>query len=137
MNADENRKEQLLTSLTSAMASLSSRKNQIQITKKIVERKNDECVEKLSNEEGIIVQMVRDKFTSLIKETKKQKAESGSRAGSQMTSLEEKIALLYNIKLNINKENLSQRDAIDYQETVDGIIKYTKLAPPYSFGFFE
>ena len=103
----------------------------------MVERKNDECIEKMSNGEEIIVQMVRNKFASLIKETKKQKAESSSRAGSEMTSLDEKITLLNNIKLNINKENLSQRDAIDYQETIDSTIKYTNLASPHSFGFFE
>ena len=81
VDVDENRKEELLTSLTSAIESLSFKKKQI----KTVQKKSEKYVRKLKEEKKSILNLVRDKYDSMIQEAENQKEKSRSK----MTSLEE------------------------------------------------
>ena len=76
VDVEENRKEELVTSLTSAIASVSFKKEKISTNQIPVDRKNDECLEKLRGERNKTLDMVRDKYNSMIRQVTNQKEES-------------------------------------------------------------
>ena len=114
-------KEELLTDLTTSIDCLSSRKNHITPAQKTVDSKNEKCLEMLRDEKEKTLSMVRDKYDSLIAVATNQKKESRS----EMTSLDENLALLNNIKLHVDKEALTLGDVKNCQETVSSIIQHT------------
>ena len=128
VDAGENEKEELLTSLTSAIESLSFKKDQITAVQNAEERRNDDCLQKLTEEKRSILNMVRNKYNSLIADALKQKEVSSSRSGNEMTSLEENLVLLSNIKQYMNKETLSPREVRIYQDTVNSVVQHTDYA---------
>ena len=121
---DEETKEQkgvLLTDLTSTIDTLSSRKNHITPVQINVDGKNDECLGRLRADKEKTLSMVRDKYDSLIAVATNQKKESRS----EMTLLDENLALLNNIKLHVDKEALTLGDVKNCQETASSIIQHT------------
>ena len=139
VDADENKKEELLTSLTSAIESLSFKKDQITTVQNAEESKNDDCLQKLTEEKRSTPNMVRNKYNSLIADALKQKGVSSSRRGNEMTLLEENLVLLNNIKQYVDEETLSAGDVKNYQDTVDSITQHTDYAllGPRTYEFIE
>ena len=125
VDVEENRKEELLTSLTSAIESVSFKKEKIASTQIPVDRKNDDCLETLRDEKNKTLDMVRDKYDSMIRQATNQKGESRC----EITSLEENLTLLNNIKIHIDAETLTPRDVKSYQETLDSIKQHTEQIP--------
>ena len=117
----EEQKEELLTDLTTTIDTPSSRKNLITPAQITVDGKNNECLGRLRDDKEKTLSMVRDKFDSLIAVATNQKKESRS----EMTSLDENLALLNNIKLHVDKEALTLGDVKNCQETVSSIIQHT------------
>ena len=121
VDVDENRKEELLTRLTSAIEGLSLKNNQI----KAIQKKSEKCVRKLKEEKKSILNMVRDKYDSMIQEAENQKEKSRSK----MTSLEENLVLLDNIKQYLSRETHSWKQVKNCQETVDSVTEHNDRAP--------
>ena len=121
VDVDENRKEELLTRLTSAIESLSFKKNQI----KIVQKKNEKSLSKLKEDKRTILNLVRDKYDSMIQEAENQKKESRSK----MTSLQESLIVLNDLKQQLNRETISAKQVKNCQETVDSVVEHNDLAP--------
>ena len=121
VDVGENRKEELETSLTSAIESLSFKKNQI----KTAQRKNETCVNKLKEEKKSILSLVQDRYDSMIQEAENQKEESRSK----MTPIEESLVVLNNLKQNLNREKTSPGEVKNYQETVNTITEQNDRAP--------
>ena len=119
VDIDVDRKEDLLTSLTSAIGSLSSRKRLIETIQAEEGRKNEGCLNNLSQEKQSTLKMVKDRYDSLIAVVANEKDKSGARIKSEMTSLEESLSLLNNIKQYLDEETLSQRDVRDCEETIE------------------
>ena len=117
----EEQKEELLDNLVSAIDSLSYMKDQIET----VQKKNEKCVSKLKKEKRSILNLVRDKYDSMIQEAENQKEESRNK----MTSLEENLVLLNNIKQYISRETLSLREVKNCQETVNTVTEHNDQAP--------
>ena len=121
VDVDENRNEELLTSLTSAIESLSFEKDQITT----VLKKNEKCVRKLKQEKKSILKLVRDKYDSVIQEAENQM----EKHKSKMTSLEENLVLLNNIMQYTSRETPSLRQAKNCQETMDSVAEHNDQAP--------
>ena len=117
----EEQKEELLTDLTTTIDTLSSRKNLITPAQITVDGKNNECLGRLRDDKEKTLSMMRDKFDSLIAVATNQKKESRS----EMTLLDENLALLNNIKLHVDKEALTLEDVKNCQETASSIIQHT------------
>ena len=90
-----------------------------------VDRKNDECLEKLRDEKEKTVNLVRDRFDSMIREVTNQKEESRR----EMTSLDENLTLLNNVEVHLDEETLTAKDVKCYQETLDSIKQHTEQIP--------
>ena len=101
VDVDENRKEKLLDDLTCAIQSLSFKKEQIIV----VQKKNAKCVSKLKEEKRSILNLVKDKYDSIIREAINETEEHKI----EMTSLEENLVLLNNIKQYVRSKTLSLR----------------------------
>ena len=125
MDVNENRKAELVTCLSSAIESVSFKKEKIASTQIPVDRKNDECLETLRDEKNKTLDMVRDKYDSMIRQATNQKEE----ARREMTSLEENLTLLNNVKVHVDEETLTPRDVKNYQETLDSIKQHTEQIP--------
>ena len=125
VDKDVDRKEELLTSLTSAIESLSSRKRLIETIQAEVGRRNERCLNDLSKEKQSTLKMVKDRYDSLLAVAANQKDKSSARIKSEMTSLEESLSLLNNIKQYLDKETLSPTDVRDCEETIEKITEHT------------
>ena len=124
VDVDENRKEELLTSLTSAIENLSSWEEQVDAVQITVETKNDGCLRKLRGDKKSTLIMVGKMYDSLIDAAATQE-EFNSRNGNKMTSLKENVLLLNHMKLHMEPEAVSQKDVENYQETLDSITQHT------------
>ena len=125
VDVEENRKEELETSLNSAIENVSIKKEKIASTQIPVDRKNNECLETLRDEKNKTLDMVRDKYDSMIRQATNQKEESRH----EMMSLEENLTLLNNVKVHVDEETLSPGDVKSYQETLDSIKQHTEQIP--------
>ena len=121
VDVDEHQKENLLDNLDSSIQTLSFKKDQITT----VQVKNELCLKKLKEEKMSILKLVRDKYDSMIQEAENQKENSKS----MMTSLEENLVLLNNIKQYIRSKTLSLREVKNCQETVDTVTERNEHAP--------
>ena len=121
VDVSENRTEKLLDNLASSIQSLSFKKYQITT----VQEKNEQCLKKLKEEKRTILNLVRDKYDSMIQEAENQKEKSRSK----ITSLEENLDLLNNIKQYISSETLSPTEIKNCQETVDSVTEHNDKAP--------
>ena len=126
VDVDENRKEELLENLNSAIDSFSLKKEKLANTQIPMDRKKDECLEKLKEEKEKTLNLVRDRYDSMIEEATNQKEETRRK---MMTSLDENMACLTNIKRQVKEETLRPRDVKSYQETLDSIKQHTELIP--------
>ena len=124
VDIDVDRKEELLSSLTSAIENLSSRKRLIETIHAEVGRKNEGCLNNLSEEKKSTLKMVKDRYDSLIAVAANQKDKSSARIKSEMTSLEESLNLLNNIKQYLDEETLSPRDVRNCEETIEKITEH-------------
>ena len=129
----EEQKGELLTNLSSTMVSLSSRKEQIAPAQRIVNKKNEECLKKLIEEKGYILNIVTARCDSLIREAANQKEESKR----EMTSVQENLDLLNNIRAHIDQEALALGDVESCTETASSIIQRTNdtllVAPTFEY----
>ena len=82
-------------------------------------------MEKLKEEKRTILNLVSDKYDSLIQEAENQTEESRSK----MTSLEENLILLDNIKQYVGREPLLSREVKNYQEAVNSVTEHNDHAP--------
>ena len=121
IDADERRKEELLGNLASAIQSLSFKKEQIAM----VQRKSEKCVLKLKDEKRSIINLVRDKYDSMIRQATNQTEEYKS----DMTSLQENLVLLNNIKQYNRTNTLSPTEVKKCQETVKTVTEHNDQAP--------
>ena len=121
VDVDENRKEKLLDNLTSAIQRLSFKKEQITT----VQEKNEQCLKKLKEDKRTILNLVQDKYDSMISEASNQTEEHKSK----ITSLEENLVLLNNIKQYISTKTLSPSEMKNCQETVNSVIEHNDQAP--------
>ena len=117
VDVEENRKEELVTNLTATIESISLTKEKIAKTQIPVDRKNEECLDKLKQEKEETLNLVRDKYDSMIREVEKQKEKSRS----EIIPLNENLALLNNIKLHLDEQGITPTDIKNYQETLDQI----------------
>ena len=127
VDAGEYQKKELLDNLTSAVESLSFKEDQITT----VQKKNERCVEKLKKEKNSILSLVRNKYDSLIRQAANQTEESRN----EMTSLEENLVLLNNIKQYAGRETPSLREIQNYQETVSSVTENNPT--PFELHFME
>ena len=125
VDVDENRKEELLENLTSAIETLSCWEEQIDAVQITVETKNEESLRKLREDKKRTLIMVGKMYDSLIDAVATQAEEFSSRNGNKMTSLKENLLLLNHMKLHMEPETVSQRDVENYQETRDNITEQT------------
>ena len=121
VDAGENQKKELLDNLTSAVESLSVKQDKITT----VLKKNERCLETLKEEKRTVLNLMRDKYDSLIQEADNLTEESRSK----MTSLEENLILLNNIKQYINKETVSPREVKNYYEAVNRVTDHKDHVP--------
>ena len=121
IDADERGKEELLDNLAFAIKSLSFKKEQIAT----VQKKNEKYVRKLTEEKKSILNLVRDKFDSLITQATNQTEEHKSK----MASSEENLVLLNNIKQYISGKTLLPREVKNCQETVKTVTEHNDQAP--------
>ena len=121
VDVDENRKEELVTTLTSAIESVSITKDEITT----VQKKNERCLKMLKEEKRTILNLVRDKYDSLIRQAENQTEE----AENKMASVEENLNLLENIKQYVSRETLSSREVKNYQEAVNSVTEHNHQAP--------
>ena len=124
VDKDVDRKEELLSSLTSAIESMSSRKRLIETIQAEVGRRNERCLNNLSKEKQSTLKMMKDRYDSLLAVAANQKDKSSARIKSEMTSLEESLSLLNNIKQYLDEETLSPRDVRDCEETIKKITEH-------------
>ena len=139
VDAHENRKDELQDNLTSAIETLSFKKDQMKTAQSTAERKTDNCLQKLTEEKRSTLNIVRNRFNSLIADVLKQKAEYSFPSGNEMTSLEDNLILLSNIQQYVNDEMLSPRDVKNCQDTVSSITQHTDytLLGQRTYGFME
>ena len=123
VDVDENRKEELVTNLTSAIEHLSFNKDEI--TK--VQVKNERCLKTLKEEQRSVLKLMTAKYDSLIR----QAANHTEDSRSKMASVEEKLILLNNIKQKTNRGTPSQREVKNYQEAVNGVSDQAPLELHY------
>ena len=121
IDADERGKEELLDNLASAIQSLSFKKEQIAM----VQKKSEKCMLKLTEEKRSILNLVRDKYDSMITQATNQMEEYKR----EMTSLQENLVLLNNIKQYISTNTLSLIEVKKCQETVKTVTKHDDQAP--------
>ena len=100
---EEKQKQKLLKVITTTIDSLSSSKSNIAPTQVRVDRQNDVCLQELKEEKEKTLNMVTDKYNSLIAVATNQKIVSRSK----MTSLEKSLDKLTSIKIHVDKEALT------------------------------
>ena len=116
-----NWKEKLLDNLASAIDSLSDKKEQIEI----IQKENKKCLSKLTEEKRRILSLVQEKFDTMIRQATNQMEEHKR----EMTSLQDNLVLLNNIKQYIRSKTLSTREVKNCQETVDSITEHNDHSP--------
>ena len=121
VDVDENRMEELLNNLTSSIEILSFKKEEITT----VQKSNERCLKTLKEEKRRILNLVRDKYDSLIQEAENQTIESRSK----MVSVAENLILLDNIKQYTSRETLLPKEVKNYQEAVNSVKEHNIHAP--------
>ena len=121
VDVDENRMEELLNNLTSSIETLSFKKEEITI----VQKTNERCLKKLKEEKRTVLNLVRDKYDSLIRQVENEAEESRSK----MVSVAENLILLDNIKQYTGRETLSPKEVKNYQEAVNSVKEHNIHAP--------
>ena len=120
VDVSENRKEKLLDKLVATIESLSDKKAQIET----IQKKTEKCVSELKEEKRSILNLVQDKYDTMIRKATNQMEEHKR----EMTSLEENLVLLNNIKQYIRSKTLSPKEVKNCQETVNGIKEHNEHA---------
>ena len=120
-DVDENRKQEFLTSLTSAIENLSFKKDQITT----VLKKNEKSVSKLKEEKKSIFKLVQDKYDSMIQEAENQM----EKHKSKVRSLEENLVLLNNVMQYTSRKTPTPTQAKNCQEIVDSVTEHNDQVP--------
>ena len=120
VDAEENKKEDLLNTLASTLDGLSSRQKNLSETLVGVDKRHQQCLTKLTQEKENVMKMVENKFDIMIRETK-DKAEQSYKIQSEMTSLEGNLALLIQMKHYVDNETLTAEDVKNCEENLASI----------------